>query len=127
MADNTKDLIFIGETGIVQEWTLKDTNPDTLVLEPFNLNGWTITMTATKQKSRTVMLNALPCVPDPDQTANTGKLTCTFDAVTATHPNLKKSICNTQFKAVDPDGDTHYFPKKFAKRYATIEFENALS
>lgn len=123
--DNTKILVKIGETGVVVIATMKDTNPTTGVLEAFSLDGWTVTMTA--QKQGTTILDELACTPDPDQVANKGKVSCTFDATTADHPNLKKGIYDLEFEATDPSGDTHYFPKKFARRYATIEFENALS
>lgn len=125
MADNTKALVYIGETGVILRTTLKDTNPDTEVLEPFSLDGgWTVTMTA--QQGSTVMLNDLPCAIDPDQVTNKGKITCTFNATTTDHPNLRKGVCKLQFKGIDPAGNPHYFPKKFSKRYGTIEFDEAL-
>jgi hypothetical protein len=124
MADNIKLTVKIGETPTVTA-TLKDTDPATGQRVAFPLTGWTVYMTVAK--GRTVIINQAPCVVDPDQVANKGKVQCTFAADSTAWPGLRKGSYNLEFKGIDPLGGVHYFPKKGSVIYGVMEFAEPLS
>lgn len=120
MADNLYAIIGIGETGVVLEFTLKHTDPDTELLVPLDLTGWNIAMIV--EKGSTVLIDEEPCDVDPDQVTNKGKASCTINATVDEIPGLRSGKCKLRFKGFDPNGRIKYFPKKRSVQWGTLEF-----
>jgi hypothetical protein len=124
MADRVRQLVKIGETPTVR-FTLKDTDPATGNLVPFDLTGWVVTMTVAR--GSTVVIDEATCLVDSDQTANKGKGSCRFNATAVEYPNLRKGTYDMEFKGIDPLGNAHYFPKRGSVIYGVMEFAEPLS
>jgi hypothetical protein len=114
MPDNMIIGVKPGMTNVVRTLTLKqtDTDPESDTygdLVPIDLTDWTELAMIVSQENGPVIINA-PCVADPDQAANKGKLTCTFDATTVAFPNLVLGEHQLEFSGKDPEGDVEIFP-----------------
>jgi hypothetical protein len=114
MPDNMIIGVKPGMTGVVRTVTLKQTDADPESdtygdLIPIDLTGWTELAMIVSQENGPVIINAA-CVADPDQVANEGKLSCTFDSTPDAFPNIVIGEHQLEFSGKDPDEDLHIFP-----------------
>ncbi len=116
MSTNNTFTLKRGEVGAVMEFTLSDEDGTV------NLSGKTVTLNV--KKRTTLIIDDVPCVIDPDQTANKGKGTYTFDATTAV---IAKGEYNAEFKVVS-GSNVSFFPKNKAdeRTYFKIEIQEPL-
>lgn len=112
---NLKFVMTRGETGKVLWFKLEPTNNEG-VPEAVDLTGWTVTIRVTRND--TVLINDAACVPDPDQTANPGEGTFTFNQAQA---DLPKDNYLGRIKAEDPSGNIYYFPTLPNRTYFALK------
>lgn len=103
-----------GEVGLVLTFWLsaEDANGDE---QPYDLTGKDVYLRAWREDPQGRTINDVACVPDADQTANTGKGSYTFDSTTAnipvdTHRFRFRVVdgANERFFPKDTDEDSHY-------------------
>lgn len=120
-AFQSNNLIYvhkIGENGAVLTAHLSDR--DGFV----TLTGWTVTLNVSR--GATLLVDDAPCVPDPDQTTNKGKLTCTINNPAFAALTRVEEL-NGEFKLVQGP-TTLYFPKSpdNKRTYFTFEVQKSL-
>lgn len=114
MPDNMIIGVKPGMTGNVRTVTLKQTDADPESdtyneLVPIDLTDWTDIAMIVSQNNGPVMIDA-PGVADPDQVANIGKVTFTFDSTYEAFPNITLGEHQLEFRGLDPDGELRIFP-----------------
>ena len=104
-----------GETGKILWFKLEPTNNDGVPEAP-DLTDWAITMTVTK--GSTTFLDDVLCIADPDQVANPGEGTFTFDETQAA---LAPGEYRLRFKGVDTSATIRYFPTLPNRTYGILK------
>ena len=110
---NLRFTMTTGEVGKVLWFKLEPTN-DEGVAEAVDISTWTVTLTASR--GGTVYIDDVACTPDPDQVANIGEGTYTFDAITAA---LNPGDYSLRIKA-DDGGNIYYFPTLASRTYGLL-------
>lgn len=113
-----RNLLFTmtrGETGKELWFKFEPTDNDGNPVAP-DIADWTVTMTVTKSSG--TFIDAAECVADPDQVANPGEGTFTFDE---TQADLAPGEYKLRFKGVDIEGNILYFPTLPNRTYATLK------
>jgi len=129
MADNMVVTAKIGETGKEISVVLKNTDPATGALVPKNLTGYTDLKMQVEKSNGTVIIDQVACIADPDQTVNTGKITCTLDVTVAAHPALIIGDFLLEFSGLTSTGKKRYWPtnKQSTRTYGRFIVQKALS
>lgn len=94
-----------GEVGKVLTGVLSDEDG------PVNLTGWTVTATASSSVGGTPVIDDAACTVDPDQTANTGKVTLTLNSTTANIAASENGYY-LEFSGTAPGGAVIKFPNR---------------
>jgi hypothetical protein len=113
---NNEFTIKQGATGAVLIATLSDENGE---VDLSDFEG--VTMTASN--GATPAIDAEPCVIDPDQEANTGKIRFFFDVTTANIPVGEYYI---EFRATDATDGVHIFPTGGSTDYGKLYVTESL-
>lgn len=111
MADNMQIVCKIGETKVYFSVVLKDTKPDTGILSPTDLTGWSGIKMTVKRTDGTVIIDDLECNADGNQTLNTGKIVSNpVDLTTGEFAELVTGRHMVEFAAVNESGGVRFFP-----------------
>lgn len=94
-----------GEVGKVLAGVLSDEGG------PVDLTGWTVTVSASNSVGGTPVINDAACTIDPDQTANTGKVTLTLNSTTANIAASENGYY-LEFSGTAPGGAIYKFPNR---------------
>lgn len=94
-----------GELGRVLSGTLLDDDG------PINLTGYTVTLSVSQTIEGTPLIANDACVIDPDQVANTGRISYTLTPTSSSLPVNEKGYY-LEFTVVLPNGAIHKFPNK---------------
>jgi hypothetical protein len=105
-----------GEIGAVMNFTLRYEDENG-VEQLYSLAGKTCFLRAWRTDPEGRTIDDVACVADPDQTANKGKGTFTFNSTTAAIPEGEHRF---RFKVLDGLGNPKYFPKDQNANYGTI-------
>src|SRR5687767_11279321 len=116
MARNVLFTMTQGETGKVLWFKLEPTGLDGIATAP-DLTDWVITLTVTRG-SNGPLIDAAECVADPDQVANPGEGTFTFDEEQAA---LNPGEYKLRIKGMDNEGNVLYFPTLPNRTYAVLK------
>jgi hypothetical protein len=85
---------------------------------------WQVFLTLRLGNSTTPEINRVPCIVDPDQTANRGKVRYYFDDMTTW---LKKGTYNAEYKVIDPNGRVYKIPTEETELYKRVVVQETLA
>lgn len=121
MARNLLFSMTEGEVGKVMWFKFEPTNNQG-VAAPVDISLWDVTITVSQGTS--VVINAAQCTPDPDQVANIGEGTFTFDAIYA--PLMEAGWYKFQITGEDEGGNVYVFPSTANTDHGRIKVNRAL-